>query len=134
MTTVDETRVSRNTGNPRRLLGFAERYVLLGLFVVICLVFTVNPGSGDVFASLSNINAVLRGQTAVAMIAIAAVFPLVTGRMDFSLGATAAMSMVLAAGLMSGTCCPTPPTADPCTRSGRTQPRRAWSACGSTAT
>lgn len=98
MTTTDQ---SRHRPSSHSLLGFAERYALLGLLVLICVVFTVNPASGDVFASMNNVNAVLRGQTAVAMIALAAVFPLVTGNIDFSLGATCASSMVLSAGLMS---------------------------------
>jgi ribose transport system permease protein len=83
------------------LLGLAERYALLLLTAGICLYFSVSPKSGDIFASLSNVNVVLGGQTAVLMIAIAAVFPLVAGHIDFSLGATTAASMVLAAGLMS---------------------------------
>ena len=83
------------------LLGLAERYALLLLTAGICLYFSVAPASSDVFASLSNVNVVLGGQTAVLMIAIAAVFPLVAGHIDFSLGATTAASMVLAAGLMS---------------------------------
>ncbi|GAB3245979.1 ABC transporter permease [Nocardioides dilutus] len=83
------------------LLGLAERYALLLLTAGICLYFSVSPKSGDIFASLSNVNVVLGGQTAVLMIAIAAVFPLVAGHIDFSLGATTAASMVLAAGLMA---------------------------------
>jgi len=83
------------------LLGLAERYALVVLTAGICLYFSVSPKSGDIFASLSNVNVVLGGQTAVMMIAIAAVFPLVAGHIDFSLGATTAASMVLAAGLMS---------------------------------
>jgi ribose transport system permease protein len=83
------------------LLGLAERYALLLLTAGICLYFSVAPASSAVFASLSNVNVVLGGQTAVLMIAIAAVFPLVAGHIDFSLGATTAASMVLAAGLMS---------------------------------
>lgn len=109
MSTVDdittesgvERRVERSRPGSHTVLGIAERYALLGLFVVICVVFTLNPASGDVFASVNNVNSVLRGQTAVAMIAIAAVFPLTTGKIDFSLGATTAASMVLSAGLMS---------------------------------
>jgi ribose/xylose/arabinose/galactoside ABC-type transport system permease subunit len=83
------------------LLGLAERYALLLLTSGICLYFSLSPKSGDIFTSLSNVNVVLGGQTAVLMIAIAAVFPLVAGHIDFSLGATTAASMVLAAGLMS---------------------------------
>jgi ribose/xylose/arabinose/galactoside ABC-type transport system permease subunit len=91
----------RTAPSAHSVLGLAERYALLGFLVLICVFFTLNPASGDVFASMSNVNTVLRGQTAVAMIAIAAVFPLVTGHIDFSLGATTASSMVLSAGLMS---------------------------------
>ena len=84
-----------------RVLGVAERYALVILTGVICLYFAVAPASGEVFATTSNVNVVLGGQTAVAMIALAALFPLVTGNFDFSLGATAAASTVLCAGLMS---------------------------------
>ncbi|MFT4265161.1 MAG: ABC transporter permease [Nocardioides sp.] len=82
------------------LLGIAERYALLAIFVAIFLFFLLNPASAN-FGNSANINTVLRGQTAVAMIAIAAVFPLVAGNMDFSLGATAATSSVISAGLMA---------------------------------
>jgi ribose transport system permease protein len=48
------------------------------------------------------------------MLALAAVFPLVAGNIDFSLGATAASSMVLAAGLMSREGLPLAPTVVVC--------------------
>lgn len=88
---------------PRRrvLLGVAERYALVALTAFLCLGFSLNPTSGPVFASVSNLNVVLGGQTAVAMVALAALFPLVAGHFDFSLGATASASTVLCAGLMS---------------------------------
>ena len=48
--------------------------------------------------------------TIVALLALAVVFPLVAGNIDFSVGATAASSMVLAAGLMSREGLPLAPT------------------------
>lgn len=92
---------ARTRSSRSRVLGFAERYALLALTAATFAFFTVSSASRDVFPTSSNINVVLGGQTAVAMIALAAVFPLVAGNFDFSLGATASATMVLSAGLMS---------------------------------
>ena len=83
------------------LAGLAERYALLLLTVAIAGFFSVYPTSRASFATVANLNVTLGTQTAVALLALAAVFPLVAGHIDFSLGATAATSMVLCAGLMS---------------------------------
>lgn len=83
------------------LTGLAERYALLILTVLIAGFFSVYPASRGSFATVANLNVTLGTQTAVALLALAAVFPLVAGHIDFSLGAIAATSMVLCAGLMS---------------------------------
>jgi ribose/xylose/arabinose/galactoside ABC-type transport system permease subunit len=85
----------------RLLTGLAERYALLILTALIAVFFSVYPDSSESFATLANLNVTLGTQTAVALLALAAVLPLVAGHIDFSLGATAATSMVLCAGLMS---------------------------------
>ena len=83
------------------MTGWAERYALLLLTLLLVLFFSVYPASRESFATLANVQVTLGTQTAVALLALAAVFPLVAGNIDFSVGATAAASMVLAAGLMS---------------------------------
>ncbi|MEU6407827.1 ABC transporter permease [Microbispora sp. NPDC046933] len=107
--TIEESTVpaSTRTAEPKRkrggspLLHTAERYALLGLTVVIALFFSVWPGSSSTFPTMANLNVVTGSQAVVALIALAALFPLVSGYFDFSLGAIAATSSVLCAGLMS---------------------------------
>jgi ribose transport system permease protein len=103
---------------PRRSRGaipaWAERYALLLLTVAIAAFFSVYPASRESFATMANVQVTLGTQTAVALLALAAVFPLVAGNIDFSVGATAASSMVLAAGLMSREGLPLAPTVALC--------------------
>jgi ribose/xylose/arabinose/galactoside ABC-type transport system permease subunit len=89
---------------PRQTLdlrAFAERNALLALLIVIGAFFAILPRSRDVFLSAENLAVLLGNQATVAMLALAAIIPLVSGHFDFSLGANAALSTVLSAGLMS---------------------------------
>ncbi|HKT03280.1 MAG TPA: ABC transporter permease [Rugosimonospora sp.] len=85
----------------QRLAHAAERFALLGLMVAIALFFAVFPRSSGTFLTAGNINVVTGTQAAVALLALSALFPLVSGFFDFSVGATAATATVLCAGLMS---------------------------------
>lgn len=88
----------------RRLSGFkglAERNALLALLIAVVVFFAVFPKSSEVFLSQGNVRVLLGNQSVVALLALAAILPLVTGYFDFSLGANSAISTVLAAGLMS---------------------------------
>lgn len=89
--------VSRVSG----LLHLGERSALLGLTLVIAVFFSLYPKSAATFFSVANLNVMTGTQAVVALIALAALFPLVSGYFDFSLGAIAATSGVLCAGLMS---------------------------------
>ncbi|MFJ6376132.1 ABC transporter permease [Pseudarthrobacter oxydans] len=84
-----------------RFANFAEKYALLGLTVLIAIFFSINPASSTVFPTVPNVNVILGSQAVVSLIALAALFPLVCGYFDFSLGAIAATSAVLSAGLMA---------------------------------
>lgn len=89
---------------PRTALGllhFAERYALLLLLVLIAAFFSVYPQSAGTFPTTANVSVLLGNQAVVALLALAVIFPLVCGYFDFSLGAIAAVSGVLSAGLMS---------------------------------
>jgi ribose/xylose/arabinose/galactoside ABC-type transport system permease subunit len=88
-------------GVGRRLVGVAERYALLMLMLLIALFFSVYPRSAETFFTTANLSVLLGNQSVVALLALAVVFPLVCGYFDFSLGAIAATSSVLTAGLMS---------------------------------
>lgn len=83
------------------LRGLAERHALLVLLLAVVLFFSVYPDSRDQFPTSENLRVLLGNQATVALLALAAILPLVCGYFDFSLGAIAAMSTVVTAGLMS---------------------------------
>ena len=78
-----------------------ENYALLILTVLVFVFFAFYPASSAAFPTINNLNVILGSQAVVALIAIAALFPLISGYFDFSLGATAAMAQVLCAGFMA---------------------------------
>jgi len=101
---VQEAAAREETACPRRnvsVRALGESNALLALLIVIGAFFAVLPRSRDVFLSADNLAVLLGNQATVAMLALAAIIPLVSGYFDFSLGANAALSTVLAAGLMS---------------------------------
>ncbi|UFS58776.1 ABC transporter permease [Subtercola endophyticus] len=85
----------------RSFVIFAERYALLILTLLLVVFFSVIPATHGLFATVANLNVVLGSQTVYALIAIAALFPLLCGYFDFSVGTVSAVSTTLAAGLMS---------------------------------
>lgn len=86
------------TPTPLRLL---ENYALPLLTVLVYAFFCFFPLSSQSFPTINNLNVILGSQAVVALIAIAALFPLISGYFDFSLGANAAMTSVITAGFMS---------------------------------
>lgn len=89
----------KRKGSP--IVRFLENYALLILTAAVFIVFTFLPASSKAFPTLANLNVILGSQAVISMIALAALFPLICGYFDFSLGATAAMAQVLSAGLMA---------------------------------
>ncbi len=83
------------------LLHQAERFALLGLLILVCIFFSVLPKSSGTFPTSANIAVLTGNQIVTALLAIAEIFPLVSGNFDFSLGGNAAMASCLTAGLMS---------------------------------
>jgi ribose/xylose/arabinose/galactoside ABC-type transport system permease subunit len=96
-----QRREPRPTTKRRDLKGMAEANALLVLLILVGAFFAVLPASRSVFLSTDNLSVLLGNQATVALLALAAILPLVSGYFDFSLGANAATSTVLAAGLMS---------------------------------
>lgn len=93
---------SKNSGKEKLTLGvILERYALIFLTALVILFFSVNPASSRAFPTVANFNVILGSQAVVALVAIAALFPLISGYFDFSLGAVAAMAQVMSAGLMA---------------------------------
>lgn len=82
-------------------LQLLERYAMPLLTLAVFAFFAFFPLSSRAFPTMNNVNVILGSQAVIALIAVAALFPLICGYFDFSLGATAAMSQVVCAGLMA---------------------------------
>ncbi|HET6391975.1 MAG TPA: ABC transporter permease [Blastococcus sp.] len=91
----------RTPRNRSRLRGLAERHALLVLLFAVVAFFALYPPSADVFFTSQNLSVLLGNQSTVALLALASILPLICGYFDFSLGAIAATSSVITAGLMS---------------------------------
>lgn len=79
----------------------AERYALLVLLVLLIVFFSVNSATSYAFPTAANLNAVLGNQAVVAIIALAAMVPLIGGQFDISIGAVAGMSSIVTASALS---------------------------------
>lgn len=88
----------RQTPAAVRLL---ENYALPALTVLVFAFFAFFPLSSQAFPTMNNISVILGSQAVVGLVAIAALFPLICGYFDFSLGANAVMAQVMTAGFMS---------------------------------
>jgi len=82
------------------ILSLLEQYALVLIAIAIFVFFALLPASSRAFPTVNNINVILGGLAVTALVAIGALFPLVSGYMDFSLGAVAGMSQMLTAGFM----------------------------------
>ncbi|MGV1009066.1 MAG: ABC transporter permease [Dermatophilaceae bacterium] len=78
-----------------------EQNALLILLVLVIVFFAILPASRATFVSPANLSVLLGNQSTVALLSLAVILPLVSGYFDFSVGAIAATSTVLSAGLMS---------------------------------
>ncbi|MDY7103044.1 MAG: ABC transporter permease [Actinomycetota bacterium] len=84
-----------------RLVVRLEPYALPGLLGLLLLFFSVLPASADTFPTAANLSFLTGNQAITMLLAVALVVPLVSGHFDFSVGAVAASTSVLAASLMS---------------------------------
>jgi len=79
------------------LEGLALPVLLVGVFVLFWLL----PASAKTFPTQSNLSNVLAEQSVITVLAIAALFPLITGHFDFSVAAVASGSSVVTVVAMS---------------------------------
>lgn len=82
------------------LLHTAERYALVGLVVAVAIFFSAWPESAGTFPTAANLRILAGNQAVTVLLALAVLLPLVAGHFDFSVGAVAASSSVVCAGLM----------------------------------
>lgn len=87
-------------GGRHGALRLAERYALVGLVASIAIFFSVLPASAGTFVTSANLRFLSADQSVTILLALAVLIPLVAGHFDFSVGAIAATSSVITAGLM----------------------------------
>jgi len=103
-TTIVEPGQPQSAGTPNsprpssgRLIRGLEAYALLGLTVVVGAFFSVWGPTADTFLTAANLRSLSSGNAVVAVVALAALVPLVAEDFDLSVGAIAGLSAVLAA-------------------------------------
>lgn len=83
---------------------YLEAYAFLGLLVIAAVFFSVFPETSDTFLSAANLRTLVASSAVLAIIALAALIPLVCYEFDLSVGAIAGLSAVfVASALASGT-------------------------------
>src|SRR5262245_63316787 len=100
---------TRSTGPvddvPRRrqpLRHYLEAYAFLGLLVAAAIFFSVWPETSETFTSTANIRTLIGSNSVVAIVALAALVPLVCYEFDLSVGAIAGLSAVFVATALAG--------------------------------
>jgi ribose transport system permease protein len=84
----------RASGVAQRLLPLVERYGLLALFVLVIAFFSLSPESGDVFWTTNNFRNIAGNESVRAILALAAILPLIAGQFDFSIGLNMELSAI----------------------------------------
>jgi ribose transport system permease protein len=85
---------TRRPGVGQRLLPSVERYGLLVLFVAVIAFFSLSPKSGDVFWTTINFRNIAGNESVRAILALAAILPLIAGQFDFSIGLNMELSAI----------------------------------------
>jgi ribose transport system permease protein len=94
----------RRGGTRARLAHLLEAYALVLLLVLVAIFFSVWSKTSDTFPTTANLQTLVGNQSVTAIIALAALIPLVCNQWDLSVGAVAGLGAVLvASALSSGT-------------------------------
>jgi ribose transport system permease protein len=83
------------------LLSVLEAYAMVGLLIGVAVFFSLYSKTSATFPTSANVEQLIGGQAVVAIIALAALVPLICHEWDLSVGATAGMSSIFAAAAMS---------------------------------
>jgi len=86
-----------------RVLVVGESYGLVVLLALVVAFFSVWGKTSEVFPTSANFDNIVGNQAVLAIVALAAIIPLVCGQFDLSVGAILGLSSVVAAKLMADT-------------------------------
>ncbi|MFM8884037.1 MAG: ABC transporter permease [Solirubrobacterales bacterium] len=84
-----------------RKLELLEAWALPLITLLIAIFFSLYPSTSSTFPTTQNLQTLLANQSVIAIIALAALVPLVLNQFDLSVGATLGLSSVFAAAAMS---------------------------------
>lgn len=107
MTMLDaQTQAAAQTTQPNRrrsrpAIEIIEAYALIILLLIAGIFFTLYPATADTFPTLANLRILVGNQAVIAIVALAALIPLVANQWDLSVGAIAGLVAVLTASFMS---------------------------------
>ncbi len=93
---ADDLVVGRSKGIP---WGRLSDYSLPLMLAVLVVVFSILEP--DTFATVDNLKTILASNSVVAILALGALFPLIVGEFDLSVGANLGLSLILCTGLAS---------------------------------
>jgi ribose transport system permease protein len=86
----------------QRASHYLEAYALPACLVLAGLFFTFFPSTSDTFLTTANLQVLISGQAVVAIVGLALLIPLCANEWDLSVGATAGLSAIFSASVMSG--------------------------------
>ncbi|MGJ9423605.1 ABC transporter permease [Aeromicrobium sp. CF3.5] len=92
----ETTSTSSNRRRPD-LAVLAEKYALVAMFVVLCIVFSTLASTAETFPTSANIKNVLGSESVIAIAALALILPLTCGQFDLSVGAIIGLSSIVSA-------------------------------------
>ena len=84
-----------------RTLGFVERFGLVFLLVGVIVFFSAWSRTGLYYHTRTNFRNIVSNESVIAVVALAAMLPLIGGSFDLSVGATAVLSDIVAGAAMS---------------------------------
>lgn len=93
----------RARATPRRqsVLHVLEAYALVLLLLIVVAFFSLWGETADTFTTAANLRATIGNQAVTAIVALAALIPLVCGEWDLSVGAVAGLAAVMVASALS---------------------------------